>query len=125
MVQPARSKPQQVGQPPKEPPVTIDERLQKRAAIEDSGQPVRTIVYIEVGDLPSAEVRQAIAKVSKLYAANRHPTFVCPVRHGRLTTDVVFERDVLAFVNMVCEVHDGQIILRSEPVSVDVFRAHA
>ena len=98
--------------------------------VSGSNLPVRTIIYIEVGNMPTAEVRAAVAQVSKLYATNRHPIFICPMRNGVLTTDVLFEEEVLNFVRSICEVVTGSdgsntITLRGGVQAVDVARLDA
>ncbi len=102
------------------------ENTQQRAELGDSPIPVRTLIFIEVGTLAPAEARQAVAQVSKLYGTTRHPTFVCPVRNGKLTTNALFEQEILDWVHQICDVgHDGKIKFKTPPVEVDVLRTTA
>lgn len=97
----------------------------QRLLLGDSPIPVRTLIFIEVGDLPTKDVQSAIAQLSELHAISRHPTFICPVRHGRLTTDVIFEAEILDFVDKICEVVDDKIVLKGGATNVDVARLKA
>lgn len=106
-------------------PVVDDQRIQERMDIKDSPIPVRTIIQIEVGDMPVRDVQVAIMQLEKVYANGKHPTFVLPCRNGKLRTDVIFEGAILGLVNKLCEVSpDGQIVLRGGHSDVDIMRLH-
>jgi len=109
---------------PAPPPVVGDKRLaQRMLTYTQSAVPVRTVIFMEVGDLPAEQVRVAVQQVRTLHGEAAHPTFVIPVRNRKLTGDVIFEQEILDMVKDICEVRDGQIILRDGAREVDVLRS--
>lgn len=124
MPSPGRSSPQKT--PGKSRPAVVNEKtLARMGKRHDPSIPLRTVIYIEVGNLKSEEVQQAVAFVQKQHASSHHPVFVCPVRNGRLSTDVLFEEDILTLVNAWCEIKDGKIVMKDGAKEVDVLRTHA
>lgn len=106
------------------PPVVGDKRLAQRMVTYTQSQvPVRTVIFMEVGDLPADQVRAACAQVKAFHGESMHPTFVIPVRHRKLTGDVIFESEILDVVKSICEVAAGNIVLRDGARDVDVLRA--
>jgi hypothetical protein len=106
-----------------QPPAVEDERLLKRVQVQDvSTVPVRTIIAIEVGDLPANQVQNAVLQISQIYATGNHPTYILPVRNGKLTSDIIFEAGIEEMVRTLCEVVNGEIKLRSGWREVDVMR---
>lgn len=122
MAKSGRDKPKK--EEPKPRAVVQDERLTNRGAVHcDSPIPVRTVVYLEVGDVPPAEARQALASVRQMHGNAFHPTYVIPVRDGKLRGDIIFEAEVLEMVKKLCEVRDGQIVLRGGHQEIDLVRS--
>jgi hypothetical protein len=83
-------------------------------------------MYVEVGDLPSNEVRDICASLMQTLHAG-HPHFVVPLRNGKILTDVEFEKEVLEFVRSICEITDdggsgAQIVLKDTAHDVDIIR---
>ena len=105
------------------PPVVQNERLERRMTMAgDVTKPIRTVIYVEVGQLSPKEVNFALSQINAAYASNQHPTFVIPLRGGKAYTDVLFEGEILEMIKGICEVRDGQIVLKREPVDMDVVR---
>lgn len=125
MARSARDKPKQEQPDKPAQPVVARRALADRMVVHTtSNVPVRTVIYMEVGALPADQVRAAIAHVKAIHGEGAHPTFVIPVRDGKLTGDVAFESEILDMVNKVCEVsRDGTIVLRGGAREVDVMRA--
>lgn len=101
-----------------------DDRLTKRMSMVGiSDKPIRTIVFMEIGNTTPVEARQALVAVQQMHGSGMHPTYVIPVRHGKFTGDILFEVEILEMVNKLCEVKDGQIVMKNDYVDVDVMRA--
>ena len=77
----------------------------------DPSIPVRTLIKIEIGNMSRNDVRNAMATIAEQYTGN-HTTFILPTRDGKLTTDVVFEQEIVDYINTFCEVKDGKIALK-------------
>ena len=84
-----------------------------------SGPAVRTIIYAEVGDMSAEDIQKAMNTLSK--SAMPHQYFI-PVRHGKVTADICFEKEILATVNKLCEVVNGEIVLRGNVEEVEIIR---
>lgn len=85
---------------------------------------VRTVHFVEVGDMTPGQLRAMVAELSR-----RHDTaqggihYVLPVRDGRIGPDIVFEEEWLDVVRKTCEVNsDGQIVLKGGSKDVKVVR---
>lgn len=75
--------------------------------------PLRTVFFMEVGDMETAKIQLLVQEVNAAYRDNKGgPHYVLAVRHGRIGSDLVFEKEFLDIVNEICEVKDGQIVLR-------------
>jgi hypothetical protein len=109
------------------PPVEIiDERpiskiLPRSGEIGDNTKPIRTVLYVEVQDLPAQDVA-AVCKNILGGLNNGHPHYICLMRFGKITTDFEFEGEFLNTVNRLCEVLDGTIVLKNGAIEVDVIR---
>lgn len=88
---------------------------------DDMSTPIRTVMYVEVGNLPPAEVRDVTASLLQTLHPG-HPHFVVPLRNGKMNTDLDFEGEALEFVRSICEVQDGQIVLKDGCHDVNVIR---
>ena len=125
MVKPARNKSKAKRQ--RRPPVVEDQRpmskiLPRSAERGDPTVPIRTVLYLEVQDLPTADVHQVAASLMKSFP-NEHPHYIIPMRFGKLTTEFEFEREFVATVRKLCEVNEeGEIVLRGGARKVDVIR---
>lgn len=82
---------------------------------------IRTILYIEVQDHPAMEAASIIQKITSTLS-NEHPTFVIPLRFGKLTTEYEFEGEFLETAKALCEVKDGKIVLKDGAKKVNVIR---
>jgi len=83
--------------------------------------PIRTVLYLEVQDLPAADVKHVAEKILHSFP-NEHPHYFVPVRFGKLTTEFEFEGEFLKTVNKLCEVKDGKIVLKGGATEMDVIR---
>ncbi len=105
---------------PPSSPVVVDER---RARPEARGPQIRTVLYVEVGDMEADRINIMINEVNNLYGgsdASSH--YAVPVRHGKIGTDVVFENEILDVIRKLCEIKDGQICLKGGAREVQVVR---
>ena len=111
--------------PPEAPkaaePVVNTKVLPRSAEVDDMSVPIRTVMYVETGNLPPNEVRDIVASLTQTLHPG-HPHFVVPLRNGKMHTDLDFERELLDFVQLICEVKDGQISLKGGCHDVDVIR---
>ena len=125
MVKPARNKQKKPKQ--RRLPVVEDKRPPSKILPRSSEKgnpniPIRTVLYLEVQDLPSADVQQVAARILKSFP-NEHPHYVLPLRFGKLTTEFEFEGEFLKTINKLCEVNeDGRIVFKDGSREVDVIR---
>jgi hypothetical protein len=77
-----------------------------------SDLPVRTVVYTEVGDMERLRVQYFLKKISEGYGGRGGQHYVVPVRHGKISTEIMFESEILDMVKQICEVKDGEIVLK-------------
>lgn len=107
----------------KKGPEVIDNRTPKPVDPEVSKVPVRSVTYMEVGTMEKARVLRLISDMNKEYEGmpgGFH--YVIPVRDGKLGTDMEFEAEFLSTVNKMCEVKDGQIVLKGGATDCRVVR---
>jgi len=108
-------------QPPKQPQV-IDARS-PRATADGRATPVRTVMYVETGSMDADQVRALALEFAKQYDGPVHgPHYFVPVRNGRVRTDVHFEQEFLNVVRELCEVRQGEIVLKNGATAVQVSR---
>lgn len=104
-------------------PVVSNAKLQARLQVATtSPHPVRTIVKVEIGEATSAEFKEALGVIlaQNRAATPNHPVYVCPMRKGMVISEPIFEAEVLEFCRGLCEIRDGEIVLKgSEPVVID------
>lgn len=105
-------------------PVVINEKHQ--ALIEGkstSEKPIRAVYFVEIGHLSAAQVQSLYTQLSSAWAkAQGGLHYVIPVRNGKLSGDILFEKEILDMVNKLCEVKDGQITLKQNYEEVVVIR---
>lgn len=119
-----RDEPKKVDTTPPRPVVASKDLARRMVTYSQSEIPVRTVILMEVGELPAEQVRQAVTQVRTLHGEPAHTVFVLPVRNGKLSGDVVFESEILEIVGKICEVKDGRIVLRGGANDVDIMRSH-
>ncbi|MCK9557048.1 MAG: hypothetical protein M0R50_03275 [Candidatus Cloacimonetes bacterium] len=95
--------------------------LPRSAEVDDMSIPIRTVMYVETGNLPPNEVRDIVASLTQNLHLG-HPHFVVPMRNGKMNTDLDFEKGVLEFVQSICEIKDGEIALKGGCHDVDIIR---
>jgi len=124
MAKPARSA---AKKKKRKPPVQkIDERPTNRILprSKDRGNPyipIRTVMYVEIGNLAACDAQILCRKLLERFS-NEHPHYLVPLRYGKLPTDMVFENEILAFVKSICEVKNGEIVLKGGARDVEVIR---
>jgi hypothetical protein len=100
-----------------------EKRLPRSKESGNPNIPIRTVLYVEVGDMPPQEVHYLIKQIIGHYAENEHPHYVLPVRRRQIGPEVMFEEEWLNVVNLICEVNDdGEIVLKGGAREVDVIR---
>lgn len=103
--------------------VDVVDNRPPRPATDPGGTPIRTILYMEVNDMPRDRVLHLIRQVSAQYeAANPGTHYVLPIRHGKISSDVLFEQEWLDIVRKTCEIQDGVIVLKNGAQEVRVVR---
>ena len=85
------------------------------------GKPLRTVLYIDITGMPPADARVAVQSLMAAMPV-AHPHYVVMVRGGKPVTDVQFEHEFLDVARKVCEVKDGEIVLRSGATDLEVVR---
>jgi hypothetical protein len=109
-----------------ETPVIATQALSRSAEADNMSVPIRTVMYVETGNLPPNEVRDIVASLMGTLHPG-HPHFVVPLRNGKMNTDIDFEKEVLDFVNSICEITDdggsgAKIVLKGGCHDVNVIR---
>jgi len=112
--------------PKTEVPQVSPEVLAQSKEVDDLRVPIRTVMYVEVGNLPPNEVRDIVASLTSTLHPG-HPHFVVPLRNGKMNTDLDFEAEILEFVNSICEITDdggsgAKIVLKDGCHDVNVIR---
>jgi hypothetical protein len=107
-------------------PQVSPEVLARSKEVDDMSVPIRTVMYVEVGNLPPNEVRDIVASLTATLHPG-HPHFVVPLRNGKMNTDLDFEAEVLEFVRSICEITDdggsgAKIVLKDGCCDVNVIR---
>lgn len=98
--------------PKKRPVQVLDERtpkvsqdIQLDPAV--ANKPVRVVNYVEVGDLPASHVQYMIQEINATYdKAKGGIHYFVPVRHGKIGSDVVFEKEFEQVCQKLLEVVD-------------------
>lgn len=87
-------------------------------------KPVRTVLYVEVKDMDQKQVQLMVQYINEMYKGSRGGIhYVIPIRHGKISSDIVFEEEFLKVVREVCESDkDGQIVLKNGATDVHVIR---
>jgi hypothetical protein len=84
--------------------------------------PLRTVVYTEVGDMERLRVQYLLKQLSEGYADRGGRHYVVPVRNGKISTEVMFEHEILDMVKQICEIKDGEIVLRGGAQECQIVR---
>ncbi len=106
-------------------PIIYERAKEENAPAPKTGDgiPVRTVIYVEVKDMSAAQIRSLLEQINASYQkALGGIHYILPVRHGRLSSDILFEKEILTFVNNICEVVDGEIVLKNGYSEVNVIR---
>lgn len=101
----------------------IDERKQ---TVDSPDVAIRTVLYVEVRDMPSEQVTQLVGMINENYKESRGGIhYVLPVRHGVIGSDIFFEQEWLSVINKICEVNQsGEIVLKDGAKSIRVTREY-
>ena len=109
--------------PPKQVEI-VDERPQ--TVLEETDEvsriPVRTVIYMEVGDMERERVLYLVKQISNSYENSGGAHYVLPVRHGKISGDIAFEREWETVVREVFEIREGQICLKNNAQDVRIIR---
>ena len=105
-------------------PLIVNERQQ--TAMVTSNIPLRTVFYVEVGDMEPFRVQLLIQELNKMYDGARGGIhYVIPVRNGKIGSDIIFESEILDMVKKICEVNSqGTIILKEGATKCQIVREH-
>jgi len=113
-------------QPQKKQTVVLSDKKPKVAPPPTvrPGATLRTVHFIEVGDLSPANIQLMVQELNATYnPAEGGIHFVIPMRHGKIGADIVFEEEFLKVVRETCEVAEtGEIVLKGGAKDVQVVR---
>jgi hypothetical protein len=92
--------------------------------VHSANKPVRCVNFVEVGDLDRKQVQLMVQELGQLHStAQGGIHYFLPLRHGKLNTDIIFEKEILTdLVDKLCEVQDGKIVLKDGAKDVEVIR---
>lgn len=122
---PPRVRAQKIERPAarKKSPTIIDTRTHRPQPPGSPPSPVRTVVYVEVGEMDAERVAVMAEQFAHTYEGSVHgPHYFVPVRDGRIRTELEFEGQFLSTVHELCEIRDGQIVLKGGAEHVQVMR---
>lgn len=105
---------------PKKTIQVIDNRVPRE------GQEMRTVLYVEAGNMPIESFRELVSEVSKSYKSNdKSLHYILPVRNGKIGAEVFFEKEWLEVVKKTCVVNEaGEIVLKDGAKDVLVRREY-
>ena len=111
-------------------PQIIDERSRALQIPQESlinenvaDLPLRTIIYVEVGSMEPARVQLLMQAINKEYANSKGGIhYVIPIRNGKIGTDIVFENEFLNIVKEICEISNGEIVLKDGAKDCHIIR---
>ena len=105
---------------PKKQPTIIDNRI----VDQKPDVAIRTVVYVEVGNMESKRVQQLCAAVSEMYKGNRGGIhYILPIRNGKIGADIFFEQEWLKIIKTICVVNEaGDIVLKDGAKDIRVSR---
>jgi hypothetical protein len=106
-------------------PPTIEYEYPKTIEIDPkyANAPVRTVFYVEVGNMAPDQVSLLSAAIADQYKnAKGGIHYIMPVRDGKLGPDVIFEEEFLKIVDKICEIENGAIVLKDGAKEVYVIR---
>ncbi len=102
-------------QPNIPPPPQIDPAI--------ANLPLRTVLMVEVADMDSTHVQLLVQEINKVYEGARGGIhYVIPIRHGCIGSDILFESEFLNVVRNMCEVKDGEIVLKDGATDCHIIR---
>ena len=115
---------------PKQGPIVYDERpvsepqiLQSQFDPAKANAPVRTINFVEVGDMVGKQIQLILQQLNSTHdTAKGGIHYFLPVRHGKIGSDIVFEDEWIKVVSETCEIQDGAIVLKNGAKEVLVIR---
>lgn len=86
--------------------------------------PVRAIYFVEVGGMDNRQVQMLLQELNAIYkSAAGGVHYVIPIRHGKITSDILFEKEFLDVVNKLCEAtNGGEIVMKDGAKDVCVIR---
>lgn len=85
--------------------------------------PLRTVFYMEVGDMEQKQIQLLIQHVNELYSGSKGGIhYVIPIRHGKVGSDIMFEQEFLRVVKEMCEIKDGEIVLKDGAQEATILR---
>jgi hypothetical protein len=118
-------------------PTIINEKLDNLSAavaapemsaeiLRTINQPIRTVVYVEVGDASQEQIMNLLRAVNEAYKSNEGGIhYVIPVRNGKLRTEIEFEQEFLETIRKICTIRDGQIVFTDGMKETVVIREKA
>lgn len=91
---------------------------------EFANLPIRSVTYLEVGEMPPAKVQLLIQEVNRVQENNKGGIhYVIPIRNGKIGTDIVFENEFLTVVREMCEINElGEIVLKNGATECHIIR---
>ena len=85
--------------------------------------PVRTVHYVEVGNMNQQQITLLLQQVNNSFkSAKGGVHYVVPIRNGKIGSDVIFEKEWLKVVKEICETKDNQIVMKNGAQEVQIIR---
>lgn len=105
----------------KKKPLVVDERRENlidslspqkfdNEILKTINAPIRTAIYVEIGDSNQQQVRELLTALNQAYEGNEGGIhYIVPMRHGKLNTEIEFEQEFLETIRKICTINNGQI----------------
>ena len=85
--------------------------------------PVRTIHYVEVGDMSQQQIALLLQQINNSFkSAKGGIHYVVPIRNGKIGSDIIFEEEWLKVIRETCEIQDNQIVMKNGSQEVRIIR---
>jgi len=111
----------------KKQPLVVDNQTRpepKLINVKGANKPIRCVNFVEIGDMEPKQIQLLVQQLGKNHdTAQGGIHYFIPVKHGHISSDMLFEAEILDFVQKICEVDDnGKIVLKEDAEEVEVIR---
>lgn len=79
---------------------------------------------VDVKDMTPPQVQVLVQQINNMYSGNKGGIhYVLPIRHGKISSDLIFECEILEMIKKICEVDaHGEIVLKNGATECQIVR---